>query len=343
MKKGILLAALVASAIGCAKDRPPKEGTSDSTGAAPVVNVTPVTRGTHGMSERVNWLFSPDRSAVLVVLDPVGVEGEPVPNSFFAGDERTGFQIQMDSVWDVAISPDWKSVAFGRALGFADGTGVVDPGYLATLARRTAVDTATLRAASFAGSGMSEVRSLAQAGLIRIPADPRKVGAADSAAPKMFPVLKGWRVRWTTDGATIALGNNPARALDAEMSVTWSGLDPRTGEVHGTLPASSRIAEPKFFAGPVLHSSENPDLSTAPPIRVLRGGKHFLIETQRGVITIAEEAGADSATKSSPHVVGAGIALAATASGGYIIALVPRTNVEPGGIPVEAVVYRVTM
>jgi hypothetical protein len=41
-------------------------------------------------------------------------------------------------------------------------------------------------------------------------------------------------------------------------------------------------------------------------------------------------------------VVGAGIALAATAGGRYIIALAPRSKPDPNEIAIESVVYTVT-
>src|SRR5258708_39462796 len=91
---------------GCLVDSSKKETTADTTHLAPVVTVTPVNRGTHGMAERVLWTFSPDRKAVLVVADPGGVENEPVPNGSFFGDETRAFQTQLDSVWHAAPSPD---------------------------------------------------------------------------------------------------------------------------------------------------------------------------------------------------------------------------------------------
>jgi hypothetical protein len=59
------------------------------------------------------------------------------------------------------------------------------------------------------------------------------------------------------------------------------------------------------------------------------------------VITITQGAVIGGAT-AAQRIVGAGIALAATAGGRYIVALAPRANAEPGGTAVEAVVYTVT-
>ena len=324
---------------GCLVDSSKKETTADTTHLAPVVTVTPVNRGTQGMAERVLWTFSPDRKAVLVVADPGGVENEPVPNAFFFGDESRGFQTQMDSVWDVAPSPDWKWIGFGRAYSVVGGAGT-GTDQLTEVSRRTSIDTATLRAGSFASSGMSMSRAVAQAGVIHIPENLRDSAAADSASPKLFPVARGWRVRWTADGSTLALGNAPSRAVDNEPSQTWSALDPLTGALHGTLPANSKLADVKFTEGPTIDRSLPIALTQSPSIQIQRGKDVYTIQSVRGVITIVgpPEVGSTGAQR----VVGAGMALAATAGGRYIIALAPRSTPDPNGSTVEPVVYTVT-
>jgi hypothetical protein len=331
-------AALIVLA-GCLADSSKKESTVDTTHLAPVVTVTPVNRGTHGMAERVLWVFSPDRKAVLVVADPGGVENEPVPNGFFFGDEARGFQTQMDSVWDVTPSPDWKWIGFGRAYAVVAGGGTGTE-LLTDVSRRTSIDTGTLRAGSFPASGMSLARAVAQPGVIRLPDNPRVQAAADSAAPKLFPVARGWRVRWTTDGTTLALGNSPARAVDNEPSQTWSALDPVTGQLHGTLPSSAKLADVKFTMGPMLDRSVPFDMTQAVPIQIQRGKQIFTIQTDRGVITIMDPPGLGST--GAQRVVGAGVALAATAGGRYIIALAPKASPDPNGMAYELVVYTVT-
>jgi hypothetical protein len=261
-----------------------------------------------------------------------------VPNAFFFGDESRGFQTQMDSVWDVAPSPDWKWIGFGRAYSVVggDGTGTDQ---LAEVSRRTSIDSATLRAGSFASSGMSMSRAVAQAGVIHIPENLRDSAAADSASPKLFPVARGWRVRWTADGSTLALGNAPSRAVDNEPSQTWSALDPLTGALHGTLPANSKLADVKFTEGPTIDRSLPIALTQSPSIRIQRGKDVYTIQSVRGVITILgpPEVGSTGAQR----VVGAGMALAATAGGRYIIALAPRSTPDPNGSTVEPVVYTV--
>jgi hypothetical protein len=324
---------------GCLADSSNKETSADTSHPAPVVTVTSVNNGTHGMAERVMWAFSPDRKAVLVVADPGGVENEPVPNGFFFGDENSVFQTQMDSVWDVAPSPDWKWLGFARAYTVVGGEGT-GTDFITDVARRTSIDTATLRAGSFASSGMSMARAIAQPGVIHVPGNPRSQAAADSAAPKLFPVARGWRVRWTSDGSTLALGNNPARATDNEPSQTWSALDPVTGQLHGSLPSNTSLADLKLTAGPTLDASLPIDMSKSPPIEVKRGNQTFSVQSERGVITIVETT-AGAAAKSAPRVVGGGIALAASAGGRYIIALSPRAKAAANESAIEAVVYTV--
>jgi len=327
---------------GCVVDGAKKTTTADTTHTGPVVTVTPVNRGTHGTRELLRWVFSPDRKAVLVVADPVAVEAEPVPNGFFFGDETRAFQVQMDSVWDVAPSPDWKWLGFGRAYKVLGGAGT-GTDLLTDVARRTSIDTATLRAASFAASGMSESRAIAQAGVIHIPDNPRQQAASDSAAPRLFPVALGWRVRWTADGSTLALGHNPGAAYDTASSQTWAALDPTTGQLHSSLPANTKLTEVKFTDGPTLDLSLVADVSQGRSIPIQHGDKTYTIESRRGVITIAEPPGGGptGGTTGAERVVGAGVALAATANGRYIIALAPRTRPQPNEIAIEPVVYTV--
>jgi hypothetical protein len=128
--------------------------------------------------------------------------------------------------------------------------------------------------------------------------------------------------------------------VDNEPSQTWSALDPLTGALHGTLPANSKLADVKFTQGPTLGRSLPIDMMMlAPPIQIQRGKQTFTIQTVRGVITIVgpPEVGSTGAQR----VVGAGVALAATAGGRYIIALAPRSTSDPNGSSVEPVVYTV--
>ena len=335
------LVVLVAFAAACV-DSTPRTSTSDTSVTArqsPVVTSVRVDQATYGMTARLKWLLSGDGSAIIAVVDPAGVENEAIPNSFFYGSETRNFQTRMDSVWDVSPSPDWSSIAFSRAFVLsAGGEDSIPSPMWQDLSRKTSIDTATLRNGSFATSGMSASRGVAQPGVIQIPADMRAAGAADAAAPRMYPIALGWHVRWTPDSATVALGNSPAKAEDSEESQTWAALDPKTGVFHGTLPAAAKLLIPRWVNGPVLDVSAAVDMESAPAIRVTAGNRLMMIESAHGVIT-AREVGTGADSTARQFSIGSGKALAATKGGRYILALAPRAKPVANELPVEAVVY----
>jgi hypothetical protein len=324
----------------CAREQADQQRADTTAPARPVVTTTPVNDGTYGMSAQVRWAFSADRRGILVVVDPVGVEAEPVANGFFFGLEQPAFAVQVDTVWDVAPSPDWRSVAYSRAYVLSSGEADSVPGTMwDQLARETGIDVMTLRTASFAASGMAYARGVAQPAIIRVPPDPRARYSETAARPQVFAIPRGWRVRWTQDGTTLALGANPRQVQDHTPSVGWSALDPQTGQLHGSLPSTTRLAEPQWVRGPELYFGMTVDFSTAPTINVKQGGLNYLIESQRGVISLRDPAFETHAA----IPVGPGIALAATAGGRYIVALAPRSRMRPNELPVEVVVYTVTL
>ncbi len=304
--------------------------------AASAVAVTIVNTGTRGMAAKTRWLMSRDKTSFIAVVDPVGVEAEPVPNAFFFGSESKNFQIRVDSAWDVAVSPEWDRIVYSRAFvirGTESDTAAA-PGAWNEAAQRTGIDTATLRTSSFASSGMSYARSVAVPAVIR-------VGGSESSTTgipgKLYPIARGWRVRWTSDGRAIGLGNNPARAQDDEFSQSWAALDPTTGTISTSIPGDTKLEQPKWTEGPTLDVSIPVDMTKAPQLFAKVGETNYTIESQRGVITLRAS---DTATPAV--VVGPGIALAATAGGRFILALAPRARVGEGESAVELVVYSVS-
>jgi len=291
------------------------------------------------MTSRVKWILSSDSSAILAVVDPTGVENEAIPNGFFYGSEKQNFQTRMDSVWDVAPSPDGKTIAFSRAYVLNPRElDSIPPQMWVDVARKTGMDTATVRTGSFPSSGMSMARAIAQPGTIKVPADSRALSASDDAAPHFYPIALGWRVRWTADGNFIALGNSPATVQDDAGSETWASLDPKTGEFHSSLPADAKTVAPKWKLGPKLELSVPVDIQGAPALTVSADSRHFAIESVRGVIT-AREIGSSNDSTARSYTIGSGKALAATKSGRFILALAPRSQAVANEMPVEAVVY----
>ncbi len=306
------------------------------TPAASAVAKTIVNTGTLGMAAKTRWLMSRDKTAFIAVVDPVGVEAEPVPNAFFFGSEAQNFQVRVDSVWDVAVSPAWDRIAYSRAFiirGFESDTSAA-PGAWDKAAQLSGIDTATLRTSSFASSGMSYARAVAVPGVIR-------VGGSESSPSgvpgKLYPIARGWRVRWTSDGRAIGLGNNPARAQDDEFSQSWASLDPSSGTISTSIPGDTKLEQPKWTEGPTLDVSISIDMTKAPKLFAKIGEVNYTIESERGVITLRAS---DAATPAV--VVGPGIALTATAGGRYVLALAPRAKSGEGESPVELVVYSVS-
>lgn len=335
MKKSFALLFVLSA---CVEQKVEKANTS-APRTAPVVTSVRVNQATYGMSSTVKWILSGDSSAIIALVDPVGVENEAIPNGFFYGSEKHNFQARMDSVWDVAPSPDGKTLAFSRAFVLNPRElDSIPPAMWQDVARRTGMDTTTVRTGSFASSGMSMARAIAQPGTIKVPDDARTLSASDEAAPKFYPIALGWRVRWTPDGSLIALGNSPGTVQDDAQSETWASLDPKTGAFHSSLPGDAKTVAPKWIKGPKLELSTPVDMESAPALNVSAGGRHFTIETVRGVIT-ARETGSANDSSSRSYTIGSGKALAATKGGRYILALAPRARPVANEIPVEAVVY----
>ena len=338
MTHRLLVICLLASA--CVDSTP--RASVDSTAAprgSPVVTAVRVNQATTGMTSRVKWALSGDSTAILAVVDPAGVENEAIPNGFFYGSEKQNFQTRMDSVWDVAPSPDGTTIAFSRAYVLNPrALDSIPPEMWMDVARKTGMDTATVRTGSFASSGMSMARAIAQPGTIKVPADSRALSASDDAAPHLYPIALGWRVRWTADGNFIALGNSPATVQDDASSETWASLDPKTGAFHPSLPADAKTVGPRWTAGPKLELSVPVDMQAAPALTVNAAGRHFAIESLRGVIS-AREIGSPNDSSARSYTIGSGKALAATKGGRFILALAPRANAVASEMPVEAVVY----
>jgi hypothetical protein len=277
------LAALLLVLAACVREPPPE--------SRPIAAIR-VNPGQHGMAAVARWLHSPDGGALLVVEDWSSVENEPFYDGFLLASEATGRTLQMDSVWDVAPSPDWSRVAFGQAVRVMVGeSDRIPDDSIAAVARRLGVSLEAARAAEFPASGM-----VAAAGFARL-------GLADAAGgePRTLPVLAGWRVRWNADGTRIHAGRGPVLADDDAPSRGWLAVNPQTGAVTG--PADSGSAEPAWIIGPTLDISVAPDTSRrAIPVE---GGS---IESAAGIIRLRG------------REIGRGHALAATRRGCYVAA-----------------------
>jgi hypothetical protein len=289
-----------------------------------------VNRGTRGMSSTIRWMLSPDSAAIIVTDDPVGIENEPVPDGVLYATERTGRTWRMDSVWSAAPSPDWRRIAFGRAVFLRGGEEQRIPSSAweapARRLRALAGDEPTLRgdslrAHSYPVSGMGVAEGAGVTMVVNLDSLP--------AAQPRFVALDGWRVWWSCDARSVFVADRPAR-------VENGGAPAGTRRVPvppGSAPSTATPSPVPWIEGPTLTIGVPFD-SAARPLTV-RGRT---IESRAGRVVLRET---DGAGHTRERDVGPGVPLAATRSGRFILALAPRPNAVQHDSPEHAVVYRV--
>ena len=327
-------------------DSVPAAASGASAGAterAADVEVISVNDGTHGMRATVRWMLSPDRSAILAVEDPVSVEAEALPDGFLYASERTRTIVQLDSVWDVAPSPDWTRLAFGRAFVLRGGErDTVPPAEWQRLEGQLPEDVAArdanvlrrrLEAHAFAASGMSLMLGLGLTQVMWIDS----LGAGRVAAPTgPTHSLHGWRVRWTAKGDTLGVGAAPRAVQDDAPPGRWVLVRPRRWAVYtdtlGGIGDSTRFARLAWVDGPTMELGSTIDLSTSRALSISGG----TVEARDGSIRVTRRSGAGQA---DVRVVGPGVPLAATANGRFILALAPRLNAREHEMRAQTVVY----
>jgi hypothetical protein len=293
------------------------------------VGVIPVNRGSHGMSARIRWTSSDDRRAVLVVEDPRAVENEPVPNGFVFASEGTD-PVQRDSVWDVAPSPDWRSVAYARAYTASAGeTDSIPPREWHRLAGSVGLMESVVRKNVFPTSGMVTAYGVARPFVVRIARAQDSTASGDTG----LPIAEGWRVAWTRDGSRLAIGAPPKIMADDAPASRWRLVDPGTGASRGVADSAS-LAQFQWVQGPSL------DVSTAVDMRQRRAFRagDVDIESEDGWIRVYTREGARI---HAPRIVGPGIALTATANGRFIAAIAPDPGAKSYDPPNSLVVYHI--
>ncbi len=222
------------------------------------VSVVPVNRGTHGMSARTRWVLSRDRRSMIVVEDPVAVEAEAIPNGFIFVSDEGPVLLQRDSVWDVTPSPDWARIAYGKAyvLNAHEGEAVSDSTWRRVAgAVRLPLD--SVRRNAFMTSGMVPAYGFAQPVVLDVSGLP--TDASISGSGRVLPIAGGWRVQWTKDGETLAIGAKPERVQDDSPSPSWLGVNRETGAVTGPLDAAD-LSGIEWVEGPVIDISVEIDL-----------------------------------------------------------------------------------
>lgn len=294
------------SSAGCGVPAPSHDA------GAPAAREVVVTRGARGMAAQTRWTLSADRCAMVAVEDWTSIEAEPFPDGALLAREGRR-PMQVDSVWDAVPSPDFTRLAFGRARRVSAGErDSLTTQQWSALARAAGMPVADVRRGAFPASGMAVIVGFAQPGVSAFPGEART-----------FPVAAGWRVGWSADGSTLAAGTAPApRIGDDVPAARWIALDPATGTPKGELPPAARLASVAWTEGPTIDISVAPD--STPRSIVVEGGA---VESSDGRIRLGA------------RLVGPGIALAATRTGRYILALAPNPAAKEYEARYRLVVY----
>jgi len=299
---------------------------ASSTGIA--IALTPVNRGTHGMSARVRWVSSADRRALLAVEDPRGVENDPVPNGFVFVREGLPL-VQRDSVWDVAAAPDWQRVAYSRAYttrpAESDSVPAIE---WRRLAGRVGLKESLVRRNAFPTSGMVSAYGVARTFVVDLSPAGDTVPAREAA----FPIAEGWRLAWTPDGARLAVGAPPEVIADDAQASRWRLVDPQSGASRGVVDAAA-LVRPQWVEGPTLDVSTDVDMSQR---HAFRGGT-VDVESEDGWIRMYLRDGA----RRVPRIIGPGIALTMTVNGEFVLAMAPDPNAKSYEPPNHLIVYHI--
>ncbi|MHB1222774.1 MAG: hypothetical protein ACYC2G_01815 [Gemmatimonadaceae bacterium] len=297
----------------------------------PPVKVLRANNGTAGAIASVRWLSSPDRRALVLVEDASAVENEPLPDGFIYVAEG-GSVIQQDSVWDVAPSPDWRRLAYGSAYIISvEGRDSVGVRQWAAVAGRTNLDVNVIRRGAFPVSSMNYSYGFAQP--VVEPTHPDSQGSSRllEQVRRPVPVSGGWRLRWTPDGLTLAVGLSPIeRARDDSPPSGWLAVDADDYLLRGPLPGSSAPAA-GWQAGLVLDSSVPLPLERRRA--EVAGG---WVESEGGWVVMRS-----TRTGGARRVLGPGVLLGATRTGEFVAVVAPDPAAPKDGPPSRALIYRV--
>lgn len=303
---------------------------------APEARLHLVNRGARGAAGAVRWALSPDRRAILVVEDVEGAGGAPHPDAFLHAAEERGVVLQRDSVWDVAPDPAWRRVAFGRAfLVRSEGRDAVSATPWLAIAARTNMNPSMIRRGAFDVGADGMLQGFAQP-VIEPLADDSTARSLRRAVSDPVPMAGGWRLRWSADAAVLAVGLAPARvARDDAPPARWVAVDASSRLVKGDVTSYVRLTTTPWTTGPTFGPGTR--AAGAARLPIAGGGE---VRSANGWITVRGAGGG------AERVIGPGTALAATAGGRFVAALVPAAEAPAGAAEstpgVRVVVYELT-
>ena len=308
----------------------------------------PVNSGSHGAMASVRWMRSPDGRAIIVMEDPAAIEAEPVPNGVVLANEATGRLVQVEQVWDAAPSPDWSRLAVSWAFVLqGDRSPTISRERWIQYAQRLpdafarqmvplpqGTERATrlgdiLGARAFRVSDMGVAYGLGLAQVIPVDQSGGGTHVVSRNAPPDRRVLRvdAWRLRWMRNG-NLAVGTGIKGTQELSPPARWIAVHPDSGRLLGLLADTLSFAPAAWVQGPTMDPRAVHDLPTATMLDAVF--RRF--ETRDGWLRVIEN--------SEVRVIGAGIPLATTKTGRFVVALAPVATSDDGQ-PMRLVVYRV--
>jgi hypothetical protein len=251
-------------------------------------------------------------------------------------------------VWDAAPSPDWKRVALSWAFVLqGDASPTISRERWIQYAQRlpdafarqmvnlpSGPERATrlgdiLRARAFRVSDMGVAYGLGLAQVLPVNQPGGGTHELSRNAPTDARVLRvdAWRVRWMRNG-NLAVGTGIKGTQEFSPPTRWIAVQPDSGRLLGLLADTLSFAPTTWVDGPTI---DRRAVQGVPAATVLEADfRRF--ETRDGWLRVIEN--------SEVRVIGAGIPLAATKTGRFLVALAPVVASDDGQ-PMRLVVYRV--
>ncbi|GAC1515600.1 MAG: hypothetical protein NVS1B4_06740 [Gemmatimonadaceae bacterium] len=267
---------------------------------------------------RVRWATSPAGDALAVVDESTAANGDPLPSAFVLAGDGDLAALHVEGIWDVAVAPDWRSVAYGLSYLYAPSRALLDRRDWAAIASAAAVGDSVVRRATFPVAGATR-----RQGLARLVVAPRPIGRAGQAPlpgegngprPGAAPV-GGWAVQWSPAGDTLYAQDRPAGVVRAG-DASWRAYDPRGM----TLLAPHARPGPTSMRWSESPAGTDPHADAAGGVPTLLVGQIWTIHTD-GVWLYARRTAAQSGRW---LILGPGTSLAISRAGSVVAALAPR-------------------
>lgn len=280
--------------------------------------------GDRGQIRSTRWALSPDREVLAAIEDAAGVENEPLPDGLVVASERGSYVVRVDSVWDASISRDWERLVYGKAYLVTAYTreGITAREWF-RIAFFTDIPAAIVRRNTFEASRMNEAAGFGHPVFVRLDSVTPRIGSNFGNAAHNVPFPSGWRVRWMGDGTRLAVGTSPETVSDDAPPSLWMSVSIETGLGRADLPRNVRDAGAPWVTGPVLDVSIPLDRSRR--TFQIPGGA---VESEGGWIRVRGDR-----TGGETRMVAAGVALAVTRTGRYVLALVADPEAEENSVP----------